>query len=61
MGWDTTGKINGNGGAIRRPIGASGCCVRVTRIHEMIRRNARRGLASRCIGGRMGVTLAIER
>ncbi|HEY8609033.1 MAG TPA: acetyl-CoA C-acetyltransferase [Noviherbaspirillum sp.] len=62
MGWDT-GKINVNGGAIAigHPIGASGCRILVTLIHEMIRRDARRGLASLCIGGGMGVALAIER
>ena len=62
MGWDT-GKINVNGGAIAigHPIGASGCRVLVTLIHEMIRRDAKRGLASLCIGGGMGVALAIER
>jgi len=62
MGWDTS-KINVNGGAIAigHPIGASGCRVLVTLIHEMIRRDARRGLASLCIGGGMGVALAIER
>jgi acetyl-CoA C-acetyltransferase len=62
MGWDTN-KINVNGGAIAlgHPIGASGCRVLVTLIHEMIRRDAKRGLASLCIGGGMGVALAIER
>jgi acetyl-CoA C-acetyltransferase len=62
MGWDTR-KINVNGGAIAigHPIGASGCRVLVTLIHEMIRRDAKRGLASLCIGGGMGVALAIER
>lgn len=62
MGWDTS-KINVNGGAIAigHPIGASGCRVLVTLIHEMVRRDARRGLASLCIGGGMGVALAIER
>ena len=62
MGWDTS-KINVNGGAIAigHPIGASGCRVLVTLIHEMIRRDAKRGLASLCIGGDMGVALAIER
>jgi acetyl-CoA C-acetyltransferase len=61
MGWDTS-KINVNGGAIAigHPIGASGCRVLVTLIHEMIRRDAKRGLASLCIGGGMGVALAIE-
>jgi acetyl-CoA C-acetyltransferase len=62
MGWDT-GKVNVNGGAIAigHPIGASGCRILVTLIHEMIKRDARKGLASLCIGGGMGVALAIER
>jgi acetyl-CoA C-acetyltransferase len=62
MGWDTA-KINVNGGAIAigHPIGASGCRILVTLLHEMIRRDARKGLASLCIGGGMGVALAIER
>jgi acetyl-CoA C-acetyltransferase len=62
MGWDTW-KINVNGGAIAlgHPIGASGCRVLVTLLHEMGRRNAKRGLASLCIGGGMGVALAVER
>ena len=62
MGWNTS-KINVNGGAIAigHPIGASGCRILVTLIHEMIRRDAKRGLASLCIGGGMGVALAIER
>jgi acetyl-CoA C-acetyltransferase len=62
MGWDTS-KVNVNGGAIAigHPIGASGCRILVTLIHEMIRRDARKGLASLCIGGGMGVALAIER
>lgn len=62
MGWDT-GRINVNGGAIAlgHPIGASGCRVLVTLLHEMQRRDARRGLASLCIGGGMGVALAVER
>jgi acetyl-CoA C-acetyltransferase len=62
MGWDTS-KINVNGGAIAlgHPIGASGCRVLVTLLHEMGRRNAKRGLASLCIGGGMGVALAVER
>ena len=62
MGWDT-GRINVNGGAIAigHPIGASGCRILVTLIHEMIRRDAKKGLASLCIGGGMGVALAIER
>src|SRR5579862_54271 len=62
MGWDTS-KINVNGGAIAigHPIGASGCRILVTLLHEMIRRDAHKGLASLCIGGGMGVALAIER
>ena len=62
MGWDTS-KINVNGGAIAigHPIGASGARILVTLIYEMIRRDAKKGLASLCIGGGMGVALAIER
>jgi acetyl-CoA C-acetyltransferase len=62
MGWDAS-KINVNGGAIAigHPIGASGCRILVTLLHEMIRRDAKRGLASLCIGGGMGVALALER
>ena len=62
MGWDTA-KINVNGGAIAlgHPIGASGCRVLVTLLHEMRRRGANKGLASLCIGGGMGVALAVER
>ncbi len=62
MGWDTS-KINVNGGAIAlgHPIGASGCRILVTLLHEMKRRGAKRGLASLCIGGGMGVALAVER
>jgi len=62
MGWDTS-KINVNGGAIAigHPIGASGCRILVTLLHEMARRDAKRGLASLCIGGGMGVALAVER
>jgi acetyl-CoA C-acetyltransferase len=62
MGWDTS-KVNVNGGAIAigHPIGASGCRILVTLLHEMRRRNAKKGLASLCIGGGMGVALTIER
>jgi acetyl-CoA C-acetyltransferase len=62
MGWDTA-KINVNGGAIAlgHPIGASGCRILVTLLHEMKRREAKKGLASLCIGGGMGVALAVER
>jgi acetyl-CoA C-acetyltransferase len=56
-------KVNVNGGAIAlgHPIGASGCRVLVTLIHEMNRRNVRRGLATLCIGGGQGIALAVER
>jgi acetyl-CoA C-acetyltransferase len=62
MGWDTS-KVNVNGGAIAlgHPIGASGCRILVTLLYEMIRRDAKKGLASLCIGGGMGVALAVER
>lgn len=62
MKWDTS-KVNVNGGAIAigHPIGASGCRILVTLLHEMQRRGARKGLASLCIGGGMGVALAVER
>jgi acetyl-CoA C-acetyltransferase len=62
MGWDTT-KVNVNGGAIAigHPIGASGARVLVTLIHEMQKRGAKKGLATLCIGGGMGVAMCIER
>ena len=62
MGWDQS-KINVNGGAIAigHPIGASGCRILVTLLHEMQKRDAKKGLASLCIGGGMGVALALER
>ena len=62
MGWDTS-KVNVNGGAIAigHPIGASGCRILVTLLHEMGRRDAKKGIASLCIGGGMGVALTIER
>jgi acetyl-CoA C-acetyltransferase len=62
MEWDTS-KVNVNGGAIAigHPIGASGCRILVTLLHEMIRRGAKKGFASLCIGGGMGVALAVER
>jgi acetyl-CoA C-acetyltransferase len=62
MGWDTS-KVNVNGGAIAigHPIGASGCRILVTLLHEMQKRDAKKGLASLCIGGGMGVALAVER
>jgi len=60
--WDAT-KVNVNGGAIAlgHPIGASGCRILVTLLHEMIRRDAHKGLATLCIGGGQGVALAVER
>jgi acetyl-CoA C-acetyltransferase len=62
MGWDTN-KVNVNGGAIAigHPIGASGCRILVTLLHEMIKRDAKKGIASLCIGGGMGVALTVER
>jgi len=62
MEWDTS-KINVNGGAIAigHPIGASGCRILVTLLHEMQRLDAKKGIASLCIGGGMGVALTIER
>ena len=62
MGWDTS-KVNVNGGAIAlgHPIGASGCRILVTLLHEMQKRDVKKGLASLCIGGGMGVALAVER
>ena len=62
MGWDTS-KVNVNGGAIAigHPIGASGARILVTLLHEMQRREARKGIASLCIGGGMGVALTVER
>jgi acetyl-CoA C-acetyltransferase len=61
MGWDLS-KVNVNGGAIAigHPIGASGCRILVTLLYEMKRRQARKGLASLCIGGGMGVAMAVE-
>jgi acetyl-CoA C-acetyltransferase len=62
LGWDTD-KVNVNGGAIAigHPIGASGCRVLVTLLHEMEKRDAKKGLATLCIGGGMGVALTVER
>ena len=62
MQWDTS-KINVNGGAIAlgHPIGASGCRILVTLLHEMQRRDAKKGLAALCIGGGMGVALTVAR
>ncbi len=62
LGWDTS-KVNVNGGAIAlgHPIGASGCRILVTLLHEMRRRDAHKGLATLCIGGGMGTAVAVER
>ena len=62
MGWDT-GKVNVNGGAIAlgHPIGASGGRVLVTLLHEMGKRDAKKGLATLCIGGGMGIAMCVER
>jgi len=62
LGWDTS-KVNVNGGAIAlgHPIGASGARVLVTLVHEMLKRDAKKGIATLCIGGGMGVALAVER
>ncbi|MDX1634217.1 MAG: acetyl-CoA C-acetyltransferase [Marinobacter sp.] len=62
LGWDPE-RVNVNGGAIAlgHPIGASGCRILVTLLHEMIRRDEKKGLATLCIGGGMGVALAVER
>jgi acetyl-CoA C-acetyltransferase len=62
LGWDT-GKVNVNGGAIAigHPIGASGARVLITLLHEMQKRDAKKGLATLCIGGGMGVAMCVER
>jgi acetyl-CoA C-acetyltransferase len=62
LGWDSA-KVNVNGGAIAigHPIGASGGRILVTLLHEMQRRNAKKGLATMCIGGGMGIALCVER
>jgi acetyl-CoA C-acetyltransferase len=62
LAWDT-GKINVNGGAIAigHPIGASGARILVTLLHEMKRRDAKKGLATMCIGGGMGIAVCVER
>ncbi|TFG88608.1 MAG: acetyl-CoA C-acetyltransferase [Hyphomicrobiales bacterium] len=62
LGWDTD-KVNVNGGAIAigHPIGASGARVLTTLLHEMQRRNAKKGLATLCIGGGMGIAMCVER
>jgi acetyl-CoA C-acetyltransferase len=62
MGWDTS-KVNVNGGAIAlgHPIGASGARVLTTLLHEMKRRGAKKGLATLCIGGGLGIAMCVER
>jgi acetyl-CoA C-acetyltransferase len=62
MEWDTS-KVNVNGGAIAigHPIGASGCRILVSLLHEMAKRDAKKGLATLCIGGGMGIALCVER
>ena len=62
MGWDTS-KVNVNGGAIAigHPIGASGARILVTLLHEMQKRGSKKGLATLCIGGGMGIALCVER
>ena len=62
LGWDIA-KVNVNGGAIAlgHPVGASGARVLVTLLHEMIKRDSKKGLATLCIGGGMGIALTVER
>jgi acetyl-CoA C-acetyltransferase len=62
LGWDV-GKVNVNGGAIAlgHPVGASGTRVFVTLLHEMIKRDAKKGLATLCIGGGMGIAMCLAR
>ena len=62
LGWDTS-KVNVNGGAIAigHPVGASGARVLVTLLHEMQKRDAKKGLATLCIGGGMGIAMCIAR
>ena len=62
MGWDTA-KVNVNGGAIAigHPIGASGARVLVTLLHEMQKRDSKKGLATLCIGGGMGIAMCVAR
>ena len=62
LGWNMD-RVNVNGGAIAigHPIGASGCRILVTLLHEMVRQDARKGLATLCIGGGMGIALTVER
>jgi acetyl-CoA C-acetyltransferase len=62
LGWDTS-KVNVNGGAIAigHPIGASGGRILITLLYEMGKRNARKGIATMCIGGGMGIAVCVER
>src|SRR5665647_942668 len=62
LGWDTA-KVNVNGGAIAigHPIGASGARILTTLLYEMQKRNAKKGLATLCIGGGMGIAMCVER
>ncbi|MEC7834396.1 MAG: acetyl-CoA C-acetyltransferase, partial [Pseudomonadota bacterium] len=62
LGWDIS-KVNVNGGAIAigHPIGASGSRVLITLIHEMIKRDSKKGLATLCIGGGQGIAMCLER
>ena len=62
LGWDK-GRVNVNGGAIAigHPIGASGARILVTLLYEMGRRNAKKGIATMCIGGGMGIAVCVER
>ncbi len=62
MGWDLD-KVNVNGGAIAlgHPIGASGCRIIITLLHEMIKRDVKKGLATACVGGGMGIAMCVER
>ena len=62
LGWDTS-KVNVNGGAIAigHPIGASGTRILVTLLHQMKKQDAKKGLATLCIGGGMGIALCVER
>jgi acetyl-CoA C-acetyltransferase len=62
MGWDLD-KVNVNGGAIAlgHPIGASGCRIVITLLHELIRRGGKKGLATACVGGGMGIARCVER
>ena len=62
LGWDAA-RVNVNGGAIAlgHPVGASGCRILVTLLHEMIRRDVKYGLATLCVGGGMGVSTIVEK